>query len=48
MSKENINVYVRLKPTDEISVWRIIDTNQIVSEDNKRLHFTFGFYILQF
>ena len=41
-SKDRINVFVRLKPSDEPSVWNIISPEEIVQNEPGKVPFRFS------
>ena len=42
MSKERINVFVRIKPTDEPSMWSIISPEEIVLNEPGKIPYSFS------
>ena len=42
MSKERINVFIRIKPTNDPSVWRIISPEEIVLNEPGKIPFSFS------
>ena len=48
MSKERINVFIRIKPTDDPSVWRIISPEEIVLNEPGKIPFSFSLYLFSY